>query len=328
MSSSLVGASGSDVKILKYITEPFVDLIVQIDSSLIGDWVKDVNCNCTLVKHYCPPSGMDAECWQTDLPHCVHMFAKSSLADWEVGLILVFLSLFVLCGSLILMVKILNSLLKGAIAVAVKKVLNPTFKSGILNYLYGYVNIVVGACLTFIVQSSSVFTSTLTPLVGIGLLTVETVYPLFLGSNIGTTTTGLLSALAKPGGDELQQSLTVALVHLFFNLIGILIFYPIPFMRIPITLCKILGNTTAKYRWFAIFYLFFMFFLLPLYILVTSLNFIVFLCLNIPLLILIIFVVVINVMQRYEKSQKVLPSLLQSWDFLPRPLHSIGFYDQ
>ena len=67
---------------------------------------------------------------------------------------------------------------------AVKKVLNPTFDHWFLNYLWGYVNIVVGAFLTFIVQSSSVFTSTLTPLVGIGLLTVETVYPLFLGKTI------------------------------------------------------------------------------------------------------------------------------------------------
>ena len=50
--------------------------------------------------------------------------------------------------------------------------------------------------MTFIVQSSSVFTSTMTPLVGIGLVEIETCYPLFLGSNIGTTATGLLAALA------------------------------------------------------------------------------------------------------------------------------------
>ena len=66
-----------------------------------------------------------------------------------------------------------------------KKVLNPKFKSKVLNYLFGYVLIAIGAVMTFIVQSSSVFTSTLTPLVGIGMITVETCYPLFLGSNIG-----------------------------------------------------------------------------------------------------------------------------------------------
>ena len=68
-------------------------------------------------------------------------------------------------------------------------------------------NFKLGCILTIIVQSSSVFTSTLTPLVGIisssifiinmivflinlnfkgmGLVTIERVFPLTLGSNIG-----------------------------------------------------------------------------------------------------------------------------------------------
>jgi len=144
--------------------------------------------------------------------------------------------------------------------VAVKKVLNPTFSSSIVQYLWGYVNIAIGAVLTFCVQSSSVFTSTLTPLVGIGLLEVETVYPLFLGSNIGTTSTGMLAALATDG-DGLHDALVVAFTHLFFNLFGILLFFPIPFMRFPIPMCKMLGDATAKYRWVAIAYLILMFLL-------------------------------------------------------------------
>ena len=83
------------------------------------------------------------------------------------------MSLFVLCISLLLMVKMLTSLLKGAVAVVIKRVINPEFRSPILNYLYGYFNIIIGALMTFIVQSSSVFTSTLTPLVGIGLIAVS-----------------------------------------------------------------------------------------------------------------------------------------------------------
>ena len=35
----------------------------------------------------------------------------------------------------------------------------------------GYLAIIVGAILTFIVQSSSVFTSAITPMVGVGLIT-------------------------------------------------------------------------------------------------------------------------------------------------------------
>jgi hypothetical protein len=43
----------------------------------------------------------------------------------------------------------------------------------------------VGGVVTFLVQSSSVFTSTLTPMVGSGVLSLERAYELTLGSNIG-----------------------------------------------------------------------------------------------------------------------------------------------
>ncbi|ELU00535.1 hypothetical protein CAPTEDRAFT_50456, partial [Capitella teleta] len=51
--------------------------------------------------------------------------------------------------------------------------------------------------------------------------------------------------------------------HLLFNISGILLFYPVPCMRVPIKLARIMGNTTAEYRWFAIFYLIVMFFCVP-----------------------------------------------------------------
>lgn len=40
-------------------------------------------------------------------------------------------------------------------------------------------------------------------------------------------------------------------------------------MRVPIPLCKILGNTTAEYRWFAALYLIGMFLVLPLSVMVS-----------------------------------------------------------
>ena len=54
-----------------------------------------------------------------------------------------------------------------------------------LGWLTGYLAMLVGAILTVLVQSSSVFTSTLTPLAGAGLVSLERAYPLTLGSNIG-----------------------------------------------------------------------------------------------------------------------------------------------
>ena len=113
----------------------------------------------------------------------------------------------------------------------VKKVVNPKFKNPWIQYLFGYWNLLVGAVATIMVQSSSIFTSTLTPMVGIGLVEVETVYPLFLGSNIGTTFTSTLAALTQSGSDKFKNAVQGALVHLFFNIFGILMFFPVPMTR-------------------------------------------------------------------------------------------------
>lgn len=80
--------------------------------------------------------------------------------------------------------------LPGQIANVIRTTLNA--KVPYVPWITGYLALVVGAVMTFLVQSSSVFTSTLTPLVGLGVISVERVYPLTLGSNIGTTTTALL----------------------------------------------------------------------------------------------------------------------------------------
>lgn len=53
-----------------------------------------------------------------------HLFVDVNLSDMAVGLILLALSLLVLCSCLILIVKLLNSMLKGQVAVVIKKVLN------------------------------------------------------------------------------------------------------------------------------------------------------------------------------------------------------------
>ena len=47
--------------------------------------------------------------------------------------------------------------------------------------------IIFGAMVTLLIQSSSILTATITPLVGAGFLTLEKAYPLTLGANIGNT---------------------------------------------------------------------------------------------------------------------------------------------
>lgn len=53
-----------------------------------------------------------------------HLFVNTNLSDLAVGLILLALSLLVLCSCLILIVKLLNSMLKGQVATVIKKILN------------------------------------------------------------------------------------------------------------------------------------------------------------------------------------------------------------
>merc|ERR1719331_2180924 len=117
-----------------------------------------------------------------------------------------------------------------------------------MGWLSGYLAMFVGMGLTIMVQSSSITTSALTPLVGVGVIQLETMYPTVLGANIGTCVTGVLAALAADSS-KLYLTLQVAYSHLLFNLTGIVLFYVFfPLRPAPIKAAKFLGDTTAKYR--------------------------------------------------------------------------------
>ncbi|XP_068581517.1 solute carrier family 34 member 2b [Cebidichthys violaceus] len=339
--------------LLNVITDPLTDSIIQLDKSvitaiatgnpaarnmsLIKVWCKkEVNTtfwnatvgNCT-VGSVCWDEGnltwtqMNSS-WTDYQEKCKHIFVNVNLPDLAVGLILLALSLLTLCTCLILIVKLLNSMLKGQMAVIIKKVLNTDFPFPFA-WVTGYIAIMVGAGMTFIVQSSSVFTSAITPLVGIGVISLERAYPLTLGSNIGTTTTAILAAMASPA-ETLSNSLQIALCHFFFNIMGILLWYPIPFTRLPIRLARGLGNHTAEYRWFAALYLFLCFLVFPLSVFGLSLaGWQVLVGVGVPIVVLVVFVIVVNVMQ--SRCPRFLPKCLRNWDFLPRPLHSMKPWD-
>lgn len=83
--------------------------------------------------------------------------------------------------------------------------------------LTDYVLMLVGALLTFLVQSSSAFTSTLPPLVAVRALSLERAYGLTLGANIGTTTTALLAALSQSdSNDQFRNALQVSMNKCIF----------------------------------------------------------------------------------------------------------------
>lgn len=121
--------------------------------------------------------------------------------------------------------------------------------------------------------------------------------------------------------------LQIALCHFFFNIFGIAIWYPLPFMRLPIRLARGLGNRTAKYRWFAILYLILCFLVLPLSVFGLSMaGWQVLVGVAVPLAVLFIVIIIINVMQNRWPHR--LPKVLRTWDFLPKPLHSMAPWDR
>ncbi|CDQ87438.1 unnamed protein product, partial [Oncorhynchus mykiss] len=102
---------------------------------------------------------------EVNIQKCRHLFADAHLSDLTVGLILLAGSLALLCTCLVLLVKLLNSLLQGQVAKVIQKVINTDLPYP-FGWLAGYLAMFVGAGMTVVVQSSSVFTSALTPLIG------------------------------------------------------------------------------------------------------------------------------------------------------------------
>ena len=58
--------------------------------------------------------------------------------------------------------------------------------------------------------------------------------------------------------------MTIALAHTLFNLGGILVFFPIPFMRkIPVTAARLLAEVASRRRYVAILFLLGLYYALP-----------------------------------------------------------------
>lgn len=124
----------------------------------------------------------------------------------------------------------------------------------------GLLGLAIGACITISVQSSSITTSLLVPMFGAGVLTLEAGFPIMLGANLGTPITALLAAtMTGPAG------LTIALVHLLFNLSGTVLFFPLKFMRrVPIAMAEKLAEAATRNRIWVVIYIVGVFIVAPI----------------------------------------------------------------
>ncbi len=116
---------------------------------------------------------------------------------------------------------------------------------------------ILGVSLTVFVQSSSITTSMVVPLIGAGVITVAQVYPYYLGANIGTTITAFLASFVTGS----HGAVAVAFAHLTFNVFGILVFWPLK--RVPIFLARMMSELTQLSRVYPILYILLMFFVIP-----------------------------------------------------------------
>lgn len=175
----------------------------------------------------------------------------SKTAVAVIGLILSAIMLFT---ALYFIVKLMRSMVLANIEVFFDKYVGA----------HALIAIALGIGITVMVQSSSITTSMLVPMAGAGILSLAQAFPITLGANVGTTITAMLASMAAASGEAQIAAVTIAFVHLLFNITGILIFYPVPIIRrIPLNLARRLGAVTSKRRWFAPLYVLTVFFLVP-----------------------------------------------------------------
>jgi len=178
-------------------------------------------------------------------PSLVTNFIIDLISNSWVVLILAFV---LLLGSIKLLSKEVYRLLKGEF----RDRLQRHFETPSSSFLWGLL-------LTGAVQSSSITTSLIVPIVATSRINLQQAFPFIMGANIGTTLTAFLAALFKS-----NAAISIAIAHLTFNLIGVIIFLPFAFTRrLPLFLADELGRTTMNYRLIGFFYIIIAFFLLP-----------------------------------------------------------------
>lgn len=166
---------------------------------------------------------------------------------------LIVLSAVAIFVALMLLVRVMRAAMETRVESLVSSALD---RNAMLSML-------VGILVTVMVQSSSITTSLLVPLAGAGLLSLSRAFPITIGANIGTTVTALLAALAATG-DNAPAALTIALVHLLFNVSGTILIYPVKRIRnVPLIAARMLANLAVRSRKWALVYVFILFYLLP-----------------------------------------------------------------
>ncbi len=169
------------------------------------------------------------------------------------AVILIIVSVVLIYFALMLLVRVMRTAMRSRVEVIVSGGLHKA----------PVIAIIVGMLVTVMVQSSSITTSLLVPLAGAGIVTLAQAFPITIGANIGTTVTALLAALAVTGPNA-RWGITIALVHLLFNLSATLLIYPTQRIRnLPLTAARRLAAVAVRSRKWALLYVVILFYGVP-----------------------------------------------------------------
>ncbi|HPS53550.1 MAG TPA: Na/Pi symporter, partial [Phycisphaerae bacterium] len=171
----------------------------------------------------------------------LHMDAKIG------GCVLAALAIVLLFAALGYLVKILRSVMMDRLSGAFNKTI---FRNQPIAFIFGLIA-------TATIQSSSVTTSLVVPLVAAGVLQHAQIFPYMMGANIGTTATAMMAAI----GMGSPVAIACACAHLLFNLYGTAVFWPL--QMIPINISKFIALKASRNRAIAIIFVVGMYFVLP-----------------------------------------------------------------
>ena len=180
------------------------------------------------------------------------LVAASGLPTRIGAVVLLSLGLALIFLALVLITRNMRQLVRGSVERAMNHIVG---RGG------GSVGILIGILVTVAVQSSTITTSILVPLVAAGLLTARSAYPITLGANVGTTVTALIASLAvtQPAG------LTIALVHTLFNVVAIGLIFPVRAIRdVPVRMAEVFAGFAVRHPTVVGAYLLGLFLVIPI----------------------------------------------------------------
>ena len=174
------------------------------------------------------------------------------------GFVIALVAIALLFGSILFFRKVLTDLLGFGSQEQFQRFF---FRSPMKSFAWGVLT-------TAAIRSSTVTTSLVVPLVAKKVVKLRAAVPFILGANIGTTITAFIAATFNS-----NAAISIAIAHFLFNFIGVVIFFPIPFIKeIPINLANGLGRLTLKYRLSGFLYLLVAFFFIPFSLIYLNKN--------------------------------------------------------